>query len=98
MQESLVPVLQCLWTLKLHFNYNVEGDNIQNHPRRRWELSEPEVLEGLNRFQGDASSNGLPSTVSGEERHKNSMDSRFRSALSSPVRSGMSIIVVNDGN
>ena len=35
----MVPVLQCLETLKTHFSYNAARENIQSCSRKRWDQS-----------------------------------------------------------
>ncbi|KAJ9147925.1 hypothetical protein P3X46_030039 [Hevea brasiliensis] len=37
-QGYMVPVLQCLGTLKAHFDYNGGKESIRNHSRRLWNL------------------------------------------------------------
>ncbi|KAF8365134.1 hypothetical protein HHK36_032877 [Tetracentron sinense] len=97
-QGSMAKVLKCLWTLKARFNSNVGGDDIQitsliaksgNHSRKRWKISEVERIEGIVASQGDLSSHGRLSTVSGEERRKMLPESKFQCVLRSNVMSGM---------
>lgn len=40
MQGSMVPVFQCLETLKSHFSLNIERENIQSCSRKRWDQSD----------------------------------------------------------
>lgn len=35
----MMPVLECLKTLRACFNFNGEADNVQNPSRKRWNLS-----------------------------------------------------------
>lgn len=84
-QGSMGPVLQCLWILRMSFNFSLEEENVQNHPIKRWNHSELEGLDETNGVQGDVSSSGQYFAVSGEERQNNSVDSRFQSVLCSPV-------------
>ncbi|KAF8379514.1 hypothetical protein HHK36_028952 [Tetracentron sinense] len=95
-QGSMAKVLKCLWTLKARFNSNVGGDDIQitsliaksgNHSRKRWKISEVERIEGIVASQGDLSSHGRLSTVSGEERRKMLPESKFQCVLRSNVMS-----------
>ncbi|XP_021300605.1 kinesin-like protein KIN-14J [Herrania umbratica] len=38
-QGQMMPVLECLKTLRACFNFNGEADNVQNPSRKRWNLS-----------------------------------------------------------
>jgi hypothetical protein len=75
----MVPVLQCLNNLRVHFNSNVGGENFQNHLRKRWDL-----------LQGDASSHGQHSAENGGEWQRDSVDAKFEHPLHGP--SGMLIL------
>ncbi|KAK7358615.1 hypothetical protein VNO77_00550 [Canavalia gladiata] len=44
-QGSMLPVLQCLETLKTHFAYNAARENIQTSSRKRWGQSDPTSLD-----------------------------------------------------
>ncbi|KAK7318229.1 hypothetical protein RJT34_02928 [Clitoria ternatea] len=44
-QGSMVPVLQCLETLKTHFAYNSARENIQSYSRKRWDQSNLSFLD-----------------------------------------------------
>lgn len=79
-QGSMDAVLQCLQTLRAHFNFNIGGENIRNYSRKKWNLCEVECLEGFDRSQGDASSHGEHSDEFVEER-RNSLDSKFQHVL-----------------
>ncbi|KAK9265362.1 hypothetical protein L1049_003512 [Liquidambar formosana] len=94
-QGSMVPVLQCLWALRTHFNFKSEGESIQNHSRRRWNLSEVESLERIDHSQVDVSSCGQ-SAAFRKERRRNSMDSRFERVLRSSVISEPSAALIHD--
>ncbi|RVX09226.1 Kinesin-like protein KIN-14K [Vitis vinifera] len=50
-QGSMDAVLQCLQTLRAHFNFNIGGENIRNYSRKKWNLCEVECLEGFDRSQ-----------------------------------------------
>jgi len=39
MQGSMVPLLQRLETLKIHFSYNAARENIQSYSIKRWDQS-----------------------------------------------------------
>ena len=54
----MVAVLQCLETLRAHFNFNIRGENVRNYSRKKWNLCEVESFDGFDRSQGDASYNG----------------------------------------
>lgn len=54
MQGSMVPVLQCLETLRTHFDYNDARENIQSS-RKTWDQSDPTSLEETHNFLKDGS-------------------------------------------
>ncbi|KAL4603838.1 hypothetical protein ACB092_10G152500 [Castanea dentata] len=75
-QGSMVPVLQCLNNLRVHFNSNAGGENVQNHLRRRWDLSEVGSLEGIG-SQGDVS-HGQHLVKNGGDWQRDSVDAKFQ--------------------
>lgn len=85
----MVPVLQCLNNLRVHFNSDVGGENFQNHLRKRWDLPEVGSLEGNDLSQGDVSSHGQHSAENGELQ-RDSVDAKFQHPLHGP--SGMLIL------
>lgn len=80
-QGSMVPVLQCLNNLRVHFNSNVGGENFQNHLRKRWDLSEVGSLEGNDLSQGDVSSRGQHSAENGGDWRRDSVDAKSQHPL-----------------
>ncbi|KAL9329933.1 hypothetical protein ACSQ67_004936 [Phaseolus vulgaris] len=71
-QGSMVPVLQCLETLKTHFSYNAARENIQSCSRKRWDQSNltssgesDSCLKDASKFQhafdGSVGSDGIAS-------------------------------------
>ncbi|KAK7399207.1 hypothetical protein VNO78_10386 [Psophocarpus tetragonolobus] len=54
-QGSMVPVLQCLETLKTHFAYNAARENIQTCSRKRWDQSNLTSLGETDSCLKDAS-------------------------------------------
>ncbi|XP_027921755.1 kinesin-like protein KIN-14J [Vigna unguiculata] len=71
-QGSMVPVLQCLETLKTHFSYNAARENIQSYSRKRWDQSNlmsseesDSCLKDASKFQhafdGSLGSDGIAS-------------------------------------
>ncbi|KAL2342754.1 hypothetical protein Fmac_004039 [Flemingia macrophylla] len=54
-QGSLVPVLQCLETLKTHFAYNTARENNQSFSRKRWDQSNLSSLQETDSCLKDAS-------------------------------------------
>ncbi|KAH1135528.1 hypothetical protein GLYMA_05G208100v4 [Glycine max] len=54
-QGSMVPVLQCLETLKTHFAYNTAQENIQSGSRKRWDQSNLTFFEESDSCLKDAS-------------------------------------------
>lgn len=79
-QGSIVPVLQCLNTLRVHFSSNVGGENFQNHLRRRWDLSDLGSLEGIDHSQGDVSRR-QHLVANGGDWQRDSVDAKFQHAL-----------------
>ncbi|XP_075641813.1 kinesin-like protein KIN-14J isoform X2 [Castanea sativa] len=73
---SMVPVLQCLNNLRVHFNSNAGGENVQNHLRRRWDLSEVGSLEGIG-SQGDVI-HGQHLVKNGGDWQRDSVDAKFQ--------------------
>ncbi|XP_027340167.1 kinesin-like protein KIN-14J [Abrus precatorius] len=51
----MMPVLQCLETLKTHFAYNAARENIQSCSRKRWDRSEQTSLDDTDSCFKDAS-------------------------------------------
>lgn len=75
MQGSMVPVLQCLETLKTQFAFNAARENIQSS-RKRWDRSDLTPQEETDSYLKDASKiqhvvDG--SVVSGTMIHKNAL-------------------------
>lgn len=64
----MVAVLQCLETLRAHFNFKIRGENVRNYSRKKWNLCEVECFEGFDRSQVDASYHGEHSDKFGEVR------------------------------
>ncbi|XP_029127714.1 kinesin-like protein KIN-14J [Cajanus cajan] len=54
-QGSMVPVLQCLETLKTHFAYNAARENNQSCSRKRWDQSNQTFLQETDSCLKDAS-------------------------------------------
>lgn len=77
----MVPVLQCLNNLRVHFNSNVGGENFQNHLRKRWDLSEVGSLEGNDLSQGDVSSRGQHLAENGGDWRRDSVDAKSQHPL-----------------
>ncbi|XP_030946459.1 kinesin-like protein KIN-14J isoform X1 [Quercus lobata] len=75
-QGSMVPVLQCLNNLRVHFNSNAGVENVQNHLRRRWDLSEVGSLEGIG-SQGDVS-HGQHLVKNGGDWQRDSVEAKFQ--------------------
>ena len=51
----MVPVLQCLETLKTQFAFNAVRENIQSYSRKRWDQSDLTSLEETDSCLKDAS-------------------------------------------
>ena len=88
----MVPVLQCLNNLRVHFNSNAGGENMQNHLRRRWDLSEVGSLEGVG-SQGDVS-HGQHLVKNGGDWQRDSVEAKFQHSF--PGTSGMLIAILID--
>lgn len=73
----MAPVLQCLRSLRASFSFCDEEDTIQDHYRKRWNVSR------LDKF---------PATEQ-EERQCNSLDRKFQHSLHSTATSGMAIFL-----
>lgn len=73
----MAPVLQCLRSLRASFSFCDEEDTIQDHSRKRWNVSR------LDKF---------PATEQ-EERQCNSLDRKFQHSLHSTATSGMAIFL-----
>lgn len=91
----MVPVLQCLNTLRVQFNSNVGGDNFQNHLRKRWDMSEVGSLKGIDHSERYVLSCGQHSAENGGEWQRDSVDARFQHSLHGP--SGMLTVFSVDG-
>ncbi|KAK7815582.1 kinesin-like protein kin-14j [Quercus suber] len=91
-QGSMVPVLQCLNNLRVHFNSNAGVENVQNHLRRRWDLSEVGSLEGIG-SQGDVS-HGQHLIKNGGDWQGDSVEAKFQHSF--PGASGMLIAILID--
>ncbi|CAK7335545.1 unnamed protein product [Dovyalis caffra] len=73
------PVLQCLVTLKTHFEFNGGKESISEHLRRRWNLQKIDFSEGIDHLQVDTSTCGENSAIYGVERQKKSFDNKYGS-------------------
>ncbi|KAL5551636.1 hypothetical protein UlMin_001812, partial [Ulmus minor] len=62
-QGSMVPILQCLNTLRAAFDYGAGEENNENHTRKRWDFSEVESLEGIACSQGEVSTAQIESSA-----------------------------------
>ncbi|KAG7956584.1 hypothetical protein I3843_11G131300 [Carya illinoinensis] len=91
-QGSMVPVLQCLNTLRVQFNSNVGGDNFQNHLRKRWDMSEVGSLKGIDHSERYVLSCGQHSAENGGEWQRDSVDARFQHSLHGPSESSDALI------
>ncbi|XP_042496777.1 kinesin-like protein KIN-14K [Macadamia integrifolia] len=103
-QGSMVTVVDCLLTLKEHFNSNPGGNGVHitssmgkcgNQSRKGWKLLEAEISEGINGSVGEVSPGGQDAAVTGEEKRKNWTDSKFQRALRSPVMSEPSAALIH---
>ncbi|KAJ7952304.1 Kinesin-like protein [Quillaja saponaria] len=88
-QDSMMPVLQCLETLKSHFNCNVGRENIKVCPRKRWELSEQGFIERTDCSLGDALMSGDHSIKIGEVGMYRTSNLKDQHGLQGPALSGI---------
>ncbi|KAM6587845.1 hypothetical protein CsatA_010450 [Cannabis sativa] len=86
-QGSLVPVLQCLSTLRAAFDYGAGEDKNGFHTRKRWDSSEVESINGFNGLREDLSAYGQYAT------HKEEM---LRNLVGSGLQSGSQDSVTSD--
>ncbi|KAJ4835493.1 hypothetical protein Tsubulata_015484 [Turnera subulata] len=77
-QGYMVPVLQCLVTLKAHFEHNIGKESTYDPSGRRWNLPEVEFSEGSGRFRGDAPTYKENSLLHGVEGQRNSVDGKHQ--------------------
>lgn len=80
-QGSMMPVLQCLNNLRLHFNSKAVGEEFRNHLRKKWDLSEAGSLEGNDLSEGDVSSSGQYSSENGGKWQRDSANANYQHAL-----------------
>ncbi|KAB5564509.1 hypothetical protein DKX38_004563 [Salix brachista] len=75
------PVLQCLGTLKTHFEFTGGKESIHEHLRRRWNLPKVEVSEGIiSSLVYTATCDENPA-IYGDERRQNSFENNYGSIL-----------------
>ncbi|CAN1300784.1 Kinesin-like protein KIN-14J [Linum perenne] len=100
-QGYMLPVLQCLGTLKEH----LEKADSHNNSRRRWNVHEIELSNRVDHSQRDSSPSSLNlenSAVNSEEKQQNSIDAAkqneesARNTLSTVLRQGLSADLSDD--
>ncbi|KAF9685829.1 hypothetical protein SADUNF_Sadunf03G0094800 [Salix dunnii] len=75
------PVLQCLGTLKTHFEFTGGKESIHEHLRRRWNLPKVEFSEGItSSLVYTATCDENPARY-GDERQQNSFENIYGSSL-----------------
>ncbi|KAL5747497.1 hypothetical protein ACOSP7_024498 [Xanthoceras sorbifolium] len=77
-QGNLMPVLQCLRTLRASAKFYSEEESMENYSRKRWNVSRVDLLEGTEHSLGSVATSGKHSAIDGEERRRNSLDSKFQ--------------------
>lgn len=83
------PVLQCLGTLKTHFEFTGGKESIREHLRRRWNLPKVEFSEGItNSLVYTATCDENPA-INGDERQKDSFENKYGSSLDDSISSGL---------
>ncbi|KAG6634066.1 kinesin-like protein KIN-14J isoform X1 [Carya illinoinensis] len=80
-QGSMVPVLQCLNTLRVHLNSNVGTENFQNQLRKRWDRLEVGFSKEIDHSEGNLLSSGQHPAENGGGWHRGSVDAKFQCAL-----------------
>ncbi|KAJ4973471.1 hypothetical protein NE237_006645 [Protea cynaroides] len=102
-QGSMDTVVECLLSLKKHYNSNSGGENVHitssmaksgTQPRKRWKLLEVESSEGIDGSCG-VSPGAQNTPVTREERRKSWTDSKFQRVLRSPVMSEPSAALIH---
>ncbi|CAN0907645.1 Kinesin-like protein KIN-14J [Linum grandiflorum] len=91
-QGYMLPVLQCLGTLKEH----LENVDIHNNSRRRWNVHEVELSNRADHSQRDSSLGLENSTINGEEKQRSSSDGPLRLGLPGSDSSEPSHSLVHD--
>ncbi|CAN1253850.1 Kinesin-like protein KIN-14J [Linum perenne] len=91
-QGYMLPVLQCLGTLKEH----LENVDIHSNSRRRWNVHEVELSNRADLSQRDSSVSVERSAINDEEKQRNSTDGSHRSGLSGSDSSEPSPSLVHD--
>ncbi|KAL3599066.1 hypothetical protein D5086_006984 [Populus alba] len=81
------PVLQCLGTLKTHFEFTGGKESIREHLRRRWNLPKVEFSEGItNSLVYTATCDENPA-INGDERQQDSFENKYGSSLDDSISS-----------
>ncbi|XP_011022686.1 PREDICTED: kinesin-4-like isoform X2 [Populus euphratica] len=81
------PVLQCLGTLKTHFEFTGGKESIREHLRRRWNLPTEEFSEGItNSLVYTATCDENPA-IYGDERQQDSFENNYGSSLDDSISS-----------
>uniref|UniRef100_A0A6N2K0C1 Kinesin motor domain-containing protein n=1 Tax=Salix viminalis TaxID=40686 RepID=A0A6N2K0C1_SALVM len=75
------PVLQCLGTLKTHFEFTGGKESIHEHLRRRWNLPKVEFSEGITSSLVYTATCDENPAIYGDERRQNSFENKDRSIL-----------------
>lgn len=94
-QGSMVPVLQCLNTLRVHLNSNVGTENFKNQLRKRWDPLGVGFSKEIDHSERYVLTSGQHPAENGEW-HRGSVDAKSQCALHDP--SGMLIIISIEGN
>ncbi|KAJ7944923.1 Kinesin-like protein [Quillaja saponaria] len=89
---SMIPVLQCLETLRAHCTFNVGQENIQSYSTKRLELSEVGSVERTDCSVGDTLMCGEHFVENGEARTYKSSDLEDDHGLQGPVLSDPSAV------
>lgn len=88
----MVPVFQCLRTLLSSSKFFGEDDNMDNYPRKRWNVSKDDIFDGVDHSLENVAPIVMHSTINGEGRKWNSQDNKFQH-LHGHVISGMVIVL-----
>ncbi|KAJ6347439.1 hypothetical protein OIU76_004005 [Salix suchowensis] len=83
------PVLQCLGTLKTHFEFTGGKESIHEHLRRRWNLPKVEVSEGITSSLVYTATCDENPAIYGDERRQNSFENKYGSILDDSFSSGL---------
>lgn len=81
----MVPVLQCLTTLRASFSFYDEEDSTQDHMRKRWNFAD-------DHSQGRLTTSWRDSAIAGQEVKWDSLGPEFQQNLHDSLTEGILIL------